>query len=130
MPDMDADSIAEMPKATLKNALKRAVQWIAVTREGVVAHTNWGTYIAAEFDVPQKGFRRADTYIRIGPATPAAVLRCLTWLPRPELFVEGRRGSLGKEGEKLSDAEILPGVFDVDNEYIPEVDGPDEGLAA
>lgn len=59
---------------------------------------------------------------------PVFTLRCLNILTDPQEFVLGRRDALGKKAERLSDAELLPGLFDLTNEedfYIMEGDYPE-----
>lgn len=129
MPDLSSDAVAQMPKSTIKDALRRAVQWIAVGREGVVVLTSFGTYIGATFNTIGKGvYRVAGMKTTISPPTPASCLLCLQWLPSPPDFVRGRRDSTGKRSEVLTDDEILPGVF-MQDEYLPEVALPEQDAA-
>lgn len=111
LPDLSRDALADMPKSAIKDALRRAVQWIAVGKEGVVVLTRFGMYIGATFrDIPRGTYFTSGTRTGIAVPTPESVLRCLQWLPSREDFIKGRRSSMGPRAEKLTDEEILPGV--------------------
>lgn len=111
LPDLSPEALADMPNSAIKDALRRAVQWIAVGKEGLVVFTSFGTYIGATFDeIPKGTYYTSGTRTGIATPTPASVLRCLTWLPSPETFIKGRRASMGRRADKLRDEEILPGV--------------------
>jgi DNA invertase Pin-like site-specific DNA recombinase len=114
LPDLSAESLANMPKATIKDALRKAVQWIAIGKEGVVVLTSFGTYIGAEIcSIPKGTFLTGDTKTTIAPPTVETTLRCLGWFPSPEDFLKGRRDSGGASVENKTDAEILPGILDL-----------------
>jgi DNA invertase Pin-like site-specific DNA recombinase len=123
MPDLDPDNLAARPTAAVKDALSQAVAWIAIgpAGTGIVVHTRWGSYIGARY---RKGDRNADEPVSktfLAPPTPTDALTCLDWIAHPEEFVRGRRDSLGKAGESLTDAEILPGLIDPDGKYDPAI---------
>lgn len=110
-PDLSPDLLVKMPKSAIKDALRRAVQWIAIGKEGIVVLTSFGTYIVATFRNIEKGtYYTSDTRTGIYPPTPAAALMCLKWLPSPTDFIKGRRDSMGQRAERLTDEEILPGI--------------------
>lgn len=110
-PDISSETLAEMPISAIKDAMRRAVQWIAIGSEGVVVLTSFGTYIGATFrDIDKGTFCTRETRTGIYPPTPAAALRCLKWLPSPMDFIKGRRASIGRRAERLIDEEILPGL--------------------
>ena len=123
LPDLSPDALADMPKSAIKDALRRAVQWIAIGREGITALTNFGTYIGATLSDIEKGtYFTSETRTTINIPTPIAALRCLSWLPSPDDFIKGRRNSIGRRGEKLTDEEILPGFSQLNGEPLPEVE--------
>ena len=109
-PDLSPECLATLPKSALKEALSRAIQWIAVGKQGIVVLTSWGSYIAAEFrkhDKTHDGEIPKTTYL-CAPE-PTFTLTCGNVLPDPPEFVRGRRDSLGRKAERLSDEELLPG---------------------
>ena len=123
MPELSMDDLASLPKSTIKDALRRVISWIAVGSEGIIVLTNWGTYIGATYNEIEKGvFFRKDTRRTINPPTPSSALRCLTWLPSPIDFLKGRRSSMGRRSERLTDEEILPGLSQLNGEKISEVE--------
>lgn len=114
LPDLSAEAISQMPKSAVKDALRRAVQWIAIGRVGITVLTSFGTYIGAEIcDIPKGTFFSAQTRTSIAPPTPESCLRCPSWLPSPADFVKGRRDCGGARVEGRTDAEVLPGIFDL-----------------
>ncbi len=122
-PDLSAADLAGMPKGAVKDALRRAIQWIAVGSEGVTVLTSWGTYIGATFqEIPKRTYFRPDTRRGINPPSPAACLRCPTWLPSPEDFIKGRRDSMGKRAVVLSDNKILPDPAQTNGEPVQDVE--------
>jgi hypothetical protein len=91
--------------------LRRAIQWIAIGKDGVTALTSFGTYIGTTFiDIPKGTYFTSGTRTGIAVPTPGNMLRCLSYLPSPEGFVKGRRVSMGLRANILTDAEILPGI--------------------
>jgi len=109
LPILDAANLHTMPTATVKNALSRAIDWIAVCKEGVVAKTSWGAYIGATY---RKRISAAEqvgvTYINAPELV--ATLTSLSMLADADHFVWGRRMAMGKRAKKLTDEEILPGA--------------------
>jgi DNA invertase Pin-like site-specific DNA recombinase len=111
LPDLSAETLTKMPQSAIKDALRRAVQWIAIGKDGVVILTNFGMYIGATFRDIEKGtYFTSKTRTTIYPPTTAAAMRCFQWLLSPEDFVKGRRASIGRRAEALTDDEILPGI--------------------
>ncbi len=60
VPELCSDDLASLPKSTIKDALRRVIQWIAVGSEGIAVLTNWGTYIGATFNEIEKGVFLTD----------------------------------------------------------------------
>ena len=113
LPDFSPACLQHLPASALKDALTRAIQWIAVGKTGVLVLTRWGSYIAA----PYRAWNRHNpaevmntTYL--SPPDPAYSVNGLCLLSDPEEFVRGRRDALGRKSERLSDAELLPGLRD------------------
>ena len=111
LPDFSPACLQALPASALKDALARAIQWVAVGKTGVLVLTRWGSYVAA----PYRAWDRhnpADimntTYLC--PPDPAYSVNGLCLLSDPEEFVRGRRDALGRKSERLSNAELLPGV--------------------
>ncbi len=114
LPDLSPEALAAMSNASIKDALRRAVQWIAIGSEGIIVLTSFGIYIGATIrNIPKGTFYTDGTRSGINPPTPEACLRCLSWLPSPVDFVKGRRDCGGARVEGLTDAEILPNVFNL-----------------
>lgn len=113
LPDLSAEALALLPKSAVKDALRRAVQWIAIGTEGITVLTSFGTYIGARIrEIPKGTYYTADTRTGIHPPSPEAAMRCPSWILSPEDFVKGRRNCGGASVENKTNAEILPGVFD------------------
>ena len=111
-PDITAEDLGNMPRSALKDALVRCIKWIAVGKEGIVAHTRIGTYIAAPITKASKrGPRGSGPRLIIGTPSPVSVLECLDWFPDVELFIQGRRDFSGPGAEAITDEDILPGAF-------------------
>jgi hypothetical protein len=111
LPDLSKETLAQMPTSAIKDALRRAVQWIAMGKDGVTVLTSFGTYIGTAFiDIPKGTYFTSGTRTGIAVPTPGNMLRCLSYLPSPEDFVKGRRASMGIKADILTDGEILPGI--------------------
>lgn len=122
MPDLSQGALRGLPTAALKEAFTRSLQWVAVCKEGVVALTTWGVYIGAAYRKrdPHNPDEQLNVNYLCAP-DHAATLSCLSWLPDPQEFVRGRRDALGRRAERLSDAELLPGLLqESDEEYLLE----------
>ena len=123
MPELCIDDLANLSKSTVKDALRRVISWIAVGSEGIIVLTNWGTYIGATFrEIEKSVFFSRDTRRVINPPSPSSALRCLTWLPSPYDFLKGRRVYMGRRSESLSDEEILPGLSQLNDEQLSDVE--------
>ena len=119
LPDLSVKVLANMPKSAIKDALRRAVQWIAIGKEGVVVLTSFGTYVGATVRGIAKGtYFTSETRTAVNPPTPAPSLRCLKSLPSPMDFLKGRRFCMGRRSEKLTDEEILPGLSAMSGEPV------------
>jgi len=116
LPDLSVETLAQMPTSAIKDALRRAIQWIAIGKDGVTVLTSFGTYIGTTFiDIPKGTYFTSGTRTGIAVPSPGNMLRCLCYLPSPEDFVKGRRASMGHRAEILTDAEILPGIDFLDS---------------
>jgi len=126
MPDLSENALASMPKSALKDALSRAISFIAIGREGtgICILTRWGSYIGARYrkGVHANGEYAAATHIQ--PPTAEATLECLSWFSDPDEFVLGRRDALGKSAIGLTDEELLPGFFATEARYEVSADIP------
>ncbi len=121
--ELCSDDLASLPKSTIKDALRRVIKWIAVGSEGMVVLTNWGTYIGATFNEIDKGvYFTRDTRRTINIPTPGSALRCLSWLPSPEDFMKGRRSSMGRRSDRLTDEEIVPGLSETGGEPVADAE--------
>ncbi len=121
MPDLSPEALAAQPVTAIKDALSRAIAWIAIGKAGtgIVVHTRWGSYIGAPYRKGDPGQGEVASKTYIGAAAPADVLSCIGWVPEPEEFNLGRRDALGKLAVGLSDDELAPGLLvreDVDAE--------------
>ena len=127
-PDLSPECLESLPKSALKEALSRAIQWIAVGKQGIVVLTSWGSYIAAEYrkhDKSQKKEIPKTTYL-CAPE-PTFTLTCGDALVDPPEFIRGRRDSMGRKAERLSDEELLPGMVsseEAEEPYLLEVSLP------
>jgi DNA invertase Pin-like site-specific DNA recombinase len=100
----------------LREALRRTINWIAVTDKGIVVCTRELGYMGAAFRIPPRGveFRNGGMKPRMNrrellPAVGAlASQQCRGWILNPASFVAGRRRHLDKLALHLSDRELLP----------------------
>ena len=90
----------ERPKSALKDALTRYIRWIAVRKEGIVACTRIGAYIAAQFNEARTPGRQGAAKLGIDTPQPDSTLECIGWFPDPRSLVEGRRDFLGHAAER------------------------------
>ncbi len=112
LPNLCSEELGRMPKATLKDTLSRAIQWIAIGKEGIVILTSWGTYVGAAFRKREKSnpVEKINVTYLCKPE-PATTLGCLSWLVAPAEFIRGRRDALGRKSDRFADAELLPGIL-------------------
>jgi site-specific DNA recombinase len=104
--------LASATLETLQGALKRFVQWISVSRSGVTVLTSMGTYVGADFQERDMSlYGSTENRRRLLPPTLVSVANCPSWISSPEEFVEGRRHALGVSARRLTDEQILPGVW-------------------
>jgi hypothetical protein len=102
----DPASLGSVALPRLREALRRAVRFIAVGEGGVTVLTRSGDYIVApliERDLTV--YSEADNRRRI---SPVAVKGDSSGIPYPHTFLRGRRRSLGKAADRLADDQLLP----------------------
>jgi hypothetical protein len=105
-------SLADQPKNAVKDAIRRALLWIALTPQGVVAMTAWGTSTAAYFIEPDpKGYKTRETRRTIGPPQPVATLESIRWFVDGEEFVRGLREFQPSRTRSLEDHEVLHAMW-------------------
>jgi hypothetical protein len=112
-----AEELRSSNPKLLREALRRTVDWIAVTDNGIVVCTRELGYMGAAFKIPARGveFRNGGKKPRMNrrellPAVGAlASQRCRGWIADPDAFVAGRRKHLDKHAAHLSDRDLLPG---------------------
>jgi len=126
LPDLSESSLTTMQKSALKDALSRAISFIAIGKAGtgIVVHTRWGSYIGARYRKGIHANRENPLATYIETPTAAAALECMKWITDPDEFVLGRRDSLGKSAIGLSNEELLPGFLALDEPYILTDDIP------
>lgn len=127
MPDLNEQAIASLPKAALKDALSRAIAFMAIGKAGtgVVVLTKWGTYIGAPYRKGDKSRGELPSKVFIDSASPASSLNCFSWISDPAEFVLGRRDALGRSAAGLTDEELLPGLLTPIEGYVLEADIPE-----
>lgn len=105
----DEDLLSAKDKSRMKQALMSFLNWIALTKEGVVAYTKSGAIIAAFYDGSTlSGYKRHGAFRRVEAPSARAAACCAEWFPCPTRFVEGRRYVLGAAAGGLSNSDILP----------------------
>jgi site-specific DNA recombinase len=109
-PDLSDEAIQQMPKRTLKNAIRQCVKFIALAPEGLVVCDAWDGYVGARWINGFKCFRKRDTRRSIDSPTLETALTAPEWILNPEMFVEGRRFALGRSALHQSDEELFPGI--------------------
>lgn len=104
--DEQFSSLQSVCKARLREALRRAVRFIAIGKNGVTVLTRTGTYIVApimERDLTlyseAENRRRIEQVALVGG--PGQILNHAE-------FISGRRRSLGKAADRLADDQLLP----------------------
>jgi DNA invertase Pin-like site-specific DNA recombinase len=108
----DEDLLGAKDKSRMKQALMSFLNWIALTKGGVVAYTKSGAIIAASYDGSTlTGYKRQGAFRRVEAPSARAAVGCAEWFPCPKRFVEGRRYVLGAVTAGLSDSDILPFVI-------------------
>ena len=111
LPDLTSETLSTLPRSALKEVLTRAIAWIGIGKHGIIVLTSWGAYIGAEYrkrskDSPNEAVN--GTFL----CAPSLVstLNALDVLTDQPEFIRGRRDALGRKAERLSDAELLPGM--------------------
>jgi hypothetical protein len=90
----------------LREALRRAVKFIAVSRQGVTVLTRSGSYLTAPIiDRDLSIYSEADNRRRISPTVSPGDP---SWIPNHDKFISGRRRSLGKSSDRLAGEQLLP----------------------
>lgn len=104
--DVTPMSLESVCSDRLREALRRAVKYIALSSQGVTVLTRIGTYLTAPIiDRDLSIYSEADNRRRISPTvTPGDP----SWIPNHDKFVAGRRRSLGKSSDRLTDDQLLP----------------------
>jgi DNA invertase Pin-like site-specific DNA recombinase len=114
-------------EGVLRQALLRAVRWIAVTKRGVVVLTSSGAYIGARLFVPKRVGKKGVSSACIAPPDPEATLECYGWIEQKSEFLLGARLQRGRWGNKGSDEELLPTMRVADGRlWLPSGTGSDE----
>ncbi len=109
----ELQNLNELPKAAVKDALRRAFLWIALTERGVVAMTTWGTSTAAYYSEPTCAtYRTRETRRGVEAPSWIAALESKTWFIAKEEFVLGQRESQPGTTRGLADHQILPAMFE------------------
>lgn len=111
-----AEDLRSTNAQLLREALRRTINWIAVTDKGIVVCTREVGYMGAAFKIPQRGveFRNGGKKPRMNrrellPAVGAlASQQCRGWISDPDSFVAGRRRHLDKHALHSSDRDLLP----------------------
>ena len=95
----------------IKEALKRFIQWIALTDKGITVLTSFGTYFGARFKEKDTTVY-SDTSNRrsILPPDCLSTAECLSWIAEPATFILGRREARGRNAEAKLDQDLLPGA--------------------
>ena len=89
----------------LREALRRAVKFIALSSQGVTVLTRSGSYLTAPIiDRDLSIYSEADNRRRISPTISPGDL---SWIPNHDKFIAGRRRSLGKSSDRLTDEQLL-----------------------
>jgi DNA invertase Pin-like site-specific DNA recombinase len=101
------DLMAES-EGMLRQALLRAVQWMCVTKWGIVVLTKGGAYIGARLARGPKRSRGGHRPPTILPPTVEATLECRSWITDPEAFRAGRRRVEGRFGKNVEDQVLFP----------------------
>ncbi len=102
----DFASLQSVCTPRLREALRRAVRFIAISKSGITVLTWAGNYIVAPFlERDLTIYSESDNRRRIEHVADAGGP---DWIPCHPDFVAGRRRSLGKAADKLADDQILP----------------------
>ncbi len=105
-------SLADQPRNAVKDAIRRALLWIALTPRGVVAMTTWGTSTAAYFIEPDpEGYKTRETRRTIGLPHPVATIESIRWFVDGEEFVRGVREFQPSRTRALEDCEVLHALW-------------------
>ncbi|RYZ15648.1 MAG: hypothetical protein EOO70_06340, partial [Myxococcaceae bacterium] len=116
--DRDPFDLLSHSRQLVREALKRSVRWIAVTRQGVVCLTASGAYLGGRIFQASDGHKR---YLgaRLMPPTCQASLECRGWIAEEKSFLEGARLERGRWGMAGTPAELLPD-FRLAPDLLPE----------
>jgi len=102
----DLASLQSVCKPRLREALRRAVRFVAISKCGITVLTWAGNYIVAPFvERDLTIYSKSDNRRRIERVAEAGGPE---WIPSHQEFVSGRRRCLGKAADKLADDQILP----------------------
>ena len=99
-------SLESMSSDRLREALRRAVKFIALSGKGVTVLTRGGKYMTAPIiERDLSIYSEADNRRRISPTLSPGDA---SWIPNHDKFISGRRRSLGKSSDRLADEQLLP----------------------
>jgi hypothetical protein len=104
--------LQETSPEILQDALHRSVNWIALTDRGAVAYCKTRSFFGGKYmnrSNDERGRRQGRTVL---PPDMETLSECLEWFGEPDLFVAGRRYSLGDSEGALKLEEIVPIEFE------------------
>lgn len=106
------DDLSSKDPAVLKTAVRRLLNWIAVSDRGVTVLTSAGSYIGASFvEKDRTKYSSSENRRTILPPTVVSVAMSPSWIGDPVRFAAGRRDAIGKTAAKKTDDDLLPGVW-------------------
>jgi site-specific DNA recombinase len=104
----ELQNLEGLPKAAVKDAIRRAFLWIALTERGVVAMTTWGTSTAAFYaDLSSSTYRTRESRRTLEPPSWAAAIESIDWFVDAKEFVRGQRESQPHRTRALADHEVV-----------------------
>ena len=108
---VDPARLRSTEREALKEGLRRAVRWVALTREGVVVHVAAGYLMGARFKERDASvYSTADNRRSVLPPQVEDHVACPDWFGDPSAFVVGRRWAMGQSADGMTAMEILPEV--------------------
>jgi len=106
------DDLSSKDPAVLKTAVRRLLNWIAISEQGVTVLTSAGSYIGASFvEKDRTQYSSTENRRSILPPTAVSVALSPSWIGDPVRFIAGRRDAIGKGADKKTDDDLLPGVW-------------------
>lgn len=108
---VDPERLRSQEREELREGLRRAVRWIALTADGPVVHVAAGHLMAARFQERDPSvYSTSDNRRTVRSPVLDDYIACPDWFADPAAFVAGRRWALGAAGVSLSALDILPDV--------------------